>query len=141
MTRDELMTLVKHRFELLTQWQGASAHREVYADDAIVESPIAGKITGPGAIGEVDGLMASAFPDLEMTLEDLLMDGDRAVIIARLKGTHAGEFLGMPKSGRAFDVPIVGLWQIRNRKIIRERRFYDFTGLMVQVGVLNVKPA
>ena len=47
----------------------------------------------------------------------------------------------MPKTGRPFEVPMVFLMQIQGQKIVRERRFYDFTGLLVQVGVLKAKPA
>ncbi len=141
MTRDELMAFMERRVALLTRWQDAAAHREVYADDAVVESPTAGTITGPAAIAEVDRIFANAFPDVELTVEELLAEGDRAVFITRFKGTHAGEFLGMPKTGRPFEVPMVFLMQIQGQKIVRERRFYDFTGLLVQVGVLKAKPA
>ncbi len=141
MTRDELMAFIERRFELLTQRQGASAYREVYADDAVVESPIAGTITGPVAIAEVGHILANAFPDREVTIEDLLMEGDRAVFIARFRGTHAGEFLGMPKTDRPVEWRVVHLVQIQGQKIVRERRFYDFTGLLIQVGVLKAKPA
>ena len=54
---------------------------------------------------------------------------------------HIGDFIGMAPSGKPFRLAAVFLYELGNRQIIRERRLYDFTGLLVQIGVLKAKPA
>ncbi len=61
--------------------------------------------------------------------------------VVSIEATHIGEFLGMPPTGKRFIMPAVFFYQLENGKIVRERRIYDFTGLLVQIGVLKAKPA
>ena len=61
--------------------------------------------------------------------------------VLSLEGTHIGEFLGMPPTGKRFTMPAVFFYQLENGKIVRERRIYDFTGLLVQIGVIKAKPS
>jgi predicted ester cyclase len=83
----------------------------------------------------------AAFVDLKVRTEHLLIDGDSVAQVFAIEGTHMGEFLGLPPSGKSFRHTIVFLYELRDRRIVRERRIYDFTGLLVQIGVLKAKPA
>jgi len=56
-------------------------------------------------------------------------------------GTDMGGFMGLPPTGKRFTMPMVFLVDIKDGKIQHERRVYDFTGLMIQLGVLKAKPA
>ena len=58
-----------------------------------------------------------------------------------LEGTNLGGLMGLPPSGKHFRVPAVFLYELRGNKIIRERRIFDFTGMLVQIGVLKARPA
>ena len=49
--------------------------------------------------------------------------------------------MGLPPSGRSFRYAAVFLYELKDRQIVRERRISDFTGLLVQIGVLKAKPA
>jgi predicted ester cyclase len=57
-----------------------------------------------------------------------------------MRGTHVGEFLGLAPTKKAFHVPMVFVYELKDGKIVHERRIYDFTGLLMQIGVLKVKP-
>ena len=114
---------------------------ELYAKDAVVDSPTAGRLEGRAAILRVDLTWSSAFRDLTTTVEDVIVEGDRAVVIARFVGTHTEEkFLGLAPSGKRFDFPMVWVQKIQDGLIVHERRLYDFSGLLIQLGVLKVKP-
>ena len=86
-------------------------------------------------------MIFSAFLDLTTKVESLIIDGNSAVMVVSLEGTHIGEFLGLEPTGNRFIMPAVFFYQLENGKIVRERRIYDFTGLLVQIGVLKAKPA
>jgi len=62
------------------------------------------------------------------------------VQILRFAGTHAGEFFGLPATGRHVELTVACVLSLADNQIVEERRIYDFTGLLVQVGVLKAKP-
>ena len=82
-----------------------------------------------------------AFPDLAMDVEEVLVDDQRAAVMATFTGTDRGGFMGMPATGRRVTIPVVFLYAFTDGKIVRDRRVYDFTGMLVQVGTLKAKPA
>ena len=55
-------------------------------------------------------------------------------------GTDTGGFMGLPATGKPFRLPIVILYTVADGLIVHERRIYDFTGMLVQVGILKAKP-
>lgn len=140
MTRQDILAL-------FDRWQVAYERRDVlaltnlHAEDGVVESLMAGTIRGHAAIGDVYRAWFTAFPDLVITSEDLLIDGLRAAHVLTHTGTDRGGFMGLPPTGKPFRLPIVYLFEFRDGYILHERRIYDFTGLLVQIGVLKAKPA
>ena len=56
-----------------------------------------------------------------------------------VRATHGGYFMGLGGSGRKFDIKGVCLFEIRDGLIAFERRVYDFTGLLIQLGILKSK--
>jgi predicted ester cyclase len=76
-----------------------------------------------------------------MEVQELLVDDQRAAVMATFTGTDRGGFMGMPATGRRVTIPVVFLYEFRDGKIVRDRRVYDFTGMLVQVGTLKAKPA
>jgi steroid delta-isomerase-like uncharacterized protein len=138
-TRDEVL-------DLCQRWQAAFGARDLkalaslYADAATLESPMAGTVTGRDAlVGATKGLIA-LFPDVTVTSEEPLVDGDRVAIVAELAGTHIGTFMGLPESNKRFRFSLVFLFDVKDGQIVRDRRIYDFTGVLVQMGVLKAKP-
>ena len=73
--------------------------------------------------------------------EALLIDGDGVAQMIAIEGTHIGEFIGVAPSHKPFRCAAVFLYELRNRKIVHERRIYDFTGVLIQIGLLKAKPA
>jgi len=71
----------------------------------------------------------------------LIIDGDRVVYVFTMSGTDTGGLMGMEPSGKPALVPMVFVSRVANGVIVRERRIYDFTGMLVQIGVLKAKPA
>jgi predicted ester cyclase len=78
--------------------------------------------------------------DVKMLEESLLIDGDSAAQVLAIEGTDSGQFLGLPPTGKSFRIPAVFLYDFKDGQIARERRIYDFTGLLVQIGLLKAKP-
>ena len=139
MTRDDIV-------ELVDDWQLALDRRDpvgycrLYALDAVVDSPLGGEVSGREKVKKAFEAFFSAFPDATFTSEPPRIDGNEVVIVSSIAGTHTGGFAGLPPSGKPFRFAIVFLLKIQNGQIVRDRRIYDFTGLMVQIGMLKAKP-
>jgi steroid delta-isomerase-like uncharacterized protein len=139
MTRDDVLALLVRRQDAM-QRRDLQAFGEIYAAAARLESPLAGSVTGVDAIVSGTTAFFTAFPDASIVEEPPVIDDDRASIVGQIAGTHTGGVLGLPPSGRTFQFPAVFLFEFRDGRIVRERRIYDFTGLLVQIGVLTAKP-
>jgi len=138
-TRDEVAALFVRRQEAYDDLD-ATALAADYAEDAVVESPTAGAHTGRSAVEATFRAVFNAFLDMAVTSDDLIIDGDRVAQAMTVTGTHVGEFLGLAPTGKRFRLRAVFVYELRNGKIVRERRIYDFTGMLMQIGVLKAKP-
>ena len=140
MTRQQVLDLFKRREEAYEDLDAAALATD-YAEDALIESPTAGEHRGREAAEKAFRAIFTAFLDLTVTVDHIIIDGDNVAKVLTLEGTHIGDFLGLPPTGKRFSMPAVFFYQLENGKIVRERRIYDFTGLLVQIGVLKAKPA
>ena len=122
----------RHDFEAL-----AADH----AEDGEVESPLGGTVKGRPAIQNIYREWFASFPAVACRTAYLLIDGDRAVQIVKMLGTQKGDFCGLAPTGRCFEVRCVFIFFLAGNKIAREIRIYDFTGLLLRLGVLKAKPA
>jgi steroid delta-isomerase-like uncharacterized protein len=139
MTRNEVAALLERRRDALER-RDMRAFGALYAESAVLESPLASSATGPEAIVAATGAFLEAFPHATITEGAPVIDEGRAAIAAEVSGTHEGRFMGLAPTGRPFRFPVVFLFECDDDHIARERRVYDFTGLLVQIGVLKAKP-
>jgi steroid delta-isomerase-like uncharacterized protein len=141
MTRDEVLALFARRQKAIERFD-AGALAGDHAEDGVVDSPVAGgTVNGRIAIEGTYQTFFNAFPDLKSETEDLVIDGNRVAWFFKASGTQRGGFMGLPPTGKAFSVPMVFHYVLRDGQIMHERRIYDFTGILVQVGLLKAKPA
>lgn len=140
MTRDEITALFDRRTEYWRNHDARSLTAD-HSEDCVVISPTGGVLEGHEAIERIYRVWFTAFPDLTITPTELLIDGDRAMLVFVMRGRHAGDFFGLPASGRHLEATCAFLYKISNGRIVHERRILDFTGVLVQVGVLRAKPA
>lgn len=140
MTREETFALFTRRE---ASWRAREARTlaQDHALDGVVVSPTGGVLEGRPEIERIYRVWFNAFPDLIFATEDLIVDDDRVALLARVTGTHTGEFFGVGATGRRIEVSAVFLYRLESGLIAHERRILDFTGLLVQVGVLRAKPA
>jgi steroid delta-isomerase-like uncharacterized protein len=139
-TREAIVALFARR-EVAWRARDAAALAADHAPDGVVVSPTGGVLEGRGEIERIYRVWFSAFPDLSLTVEDLIIDDDRAAMLCRVVGTHLGEFFGTPATGRHIEIAGAMIFRFENGLIAHERRVLDFTGLLLQVGVLRAKPA
>ena len=139
MTRNAIAAIFERR-RIAYDNQDAGALAADYAVDCVIESPSGGVHHGRAAAEQVLRSVLDAL-DVKMHQDALLIDGDSVAQILTIEGTDDGQFLGLPPTGKSFRVPAVFLYDLKDGQIARERRIYDFTGLLMQVGLLKARPA
>jgi steroid delta-isomerase-like uncharacterized protein len=139
MTRDEVAALIGVWQSALNA-RDADAFSRLYSDTAVLESPLAGTLVGREGVRRAFQAFFAAFPDATFSFDPPRIDRDDVVVVCTISGTHAGGFAGLPASGNPFRFSLVFLLAVRDGEIHRDRRIYDFTGLMVQIGMLKAKP-
>lgn len=138
MTRDEMVQLVA-RWRTALEQRDLSTYIRLYGADAVVESPLGGMVNTPSRLRQAFESFFATFPDATFTFEEPCIDNSRAVLVSMMAGTHVGEISGFPASGKPFRLPLVFILDVRDGLIVHDRRIYDFTGLLVQIGVIKAK--
>ena len=92
--------------------------------------------TKTGVVQYFETVLA-AFPDLRMDVEDVITNGNKAVARVRVTGTHQGEFMGIPATGKSAIVDLIDITRFGNDGLAREHwGVMDQLGLMQQLGVI-----
>jgi steroid delta-isomerase-like uncharacterized protein len=79
-------------------------------------------------------LMRHAFPDLQARIEDIVADRDKVAVRVRFRGTHAGEFLGFPATGRTVEYVSHEFYRIADGLIVEEWICSDMATLLGQLS-------
>lgn len=81
--------------------------------------------------------LVTAFPDLRMKVEDLMADGDKTVARVVATGTHEGDFMGVPATGKKVDIQLIDIMRFDHAGLVAEHwGVGDMLTLMQQLGVV-----
>jgi len=131
------LAAVVRRFvtEVINQGQMDLAAEFVW-EDVVEQVPLPGQ--GPGLEGLKDILrgMRASFPDLNFSIEEQISEGDKVASRFEWTGTHQGEFLGVPATGRQVRVWGIVIDRFEEGRIKDTRIIMDIFGLMAQLGAL-----
>jgi steroid delta-isomerase-like uncharacterized protein len=81
----------------------------------------------------------NAFPDWNCTIEDMVAEGDRVVARMTIRGTHRGEFRGIPATGKKIKLGTVAIARFSGGKFVEGWGYYDRLDLMQQLGAIPKK--
>ncbi len=101
---------------------------------------------GPGMPPDLEGfkqmgvMFRSAISDMEVVVEDVIAEGDRVVDRITVRGTHTGELMGVPASGKRFEIEEVHIARIADGKIVERWSHADMLGLLQQIGGIPASP-
>jgi len=140
MTRKEILKFIARRDEAWQQHDAVALAAE-HTEDGLVDSPFYGKVAGRSALLNIYNQWFLSFPDAEYSTEHLLVDRNGAAQFITMSGTQKGGFCGLAPTGKRFEMRCAFMFSFADDKIAHEIRVYDFTGILVQLGVLTAKPA
>ncbi len=106
---------------------------ELVAPDYVLHDAPPGTPAGPEAIRQVVTMFRAAFPDLKITIEDQVAEGDRVCSLATTRGTHRGTIFGIAATGRTIAMTGLTLVRITHGRVAESWVKNDVLGLMNQL--------
>jgi steroid delta-isomerase-like uncharacterized protein len=106
---------------------------QLYAEDFVDDSPGGGR--GRDTIKQAVAAFHRGAPDLRIEIEDIFGADDKVVVRYIARGTHCGEYIGIPATGKPIIVRGITIFLVSRNKIQTEWTEYDRLGLMQQLGV------
>ena len=117
---------------------------EIIAKDHVSTGPgtLPGLPAGPEGDKQLITMYRNAFPDVHFTIDEQIAEGDKVVTRWTGHGTHKGELLGIPATGKSTTVTGIAVDRIVNGKIVENWGLFDQFGMMQQLGVIpTLEPA
>ena len=138
MSTEENKAVVRRFYEVHNKGKEAlmAALEELYAPDYVLH--------GTGLFSDMDlaGLKQqctawwTVFPDWHYTLEDLIAEGDKVVSRLTIRGTHRGEFMGIPPTGKQASLTGIEIDRIEDDKFVETWANTDVLGFLQQLGAI-----
>ena len=112
---------------------------QVTAPNFVSHDPVSPENTGGGVEGvrRFAEMYRSAFPDIQMTVEDVIAEGDKVVTRWTVRATHQGELMGIPPSGNPVAVTGISIDRIEGGKFVETWSNYDALGMMRNLAHLR----
>ena len=138
--------LVEQNKELARKWLEAwnkgdfETFKELLAPDFVLYYPSRStKPISQEETLEIGKMLQKAFPDIKWSMEELIATEDKTIIRVIERGTHEGEFMGIPATGNKYEMSAIWISRIEKGKIVEQREDFDMLGLYQQLG-MELKP-
>ena len=109
---------------------------ELIAPDFVNHTPAPGQPPGREGVKQAVAMLRAAFPDLQVTIEDLIGEGDTVVSRDTIRATHRGVFAGIPPTGRSVTVGRIAIFRLADGRLVEHWNQVDMLGLLQQLGVI-----
>jgi steroid delta-isomerase-like uncharacterized protein len=114
---------------------------DLLAEDFVEHDEAPGLEPSKEGVKQFFRMYLAGFPDLRMDPQDILVSGDKVVARTRGTGTHEGEFMGMPATGRTVDVELIDIIRFEDDGLAHEHwGVFDALKMMQQLGAIPGPP-
>ena len=113
-----------------------SAIDDLFAPDYVYHGPAGMEARGPDGFKQLMTTMKAAFPDFTMTVHDVMAEGDMVAARATYSGTHTGDFMGIPPTGKRFSMPAQVMVRFENGREVEAWGIGDMLGMLQQLGIV-----
>jgi steroid delta-isomerase-like uncharacterized protein len=132
---EENKEVARRYYEAVLNGGDLAALDELAVPDYEEHDPLPGQGTGRAGLEDRVRMLRSAFAP-HFTIGDVIAEGDRVVVRWTNEGTHVGEFMGMPPSGRSFSIAGVDIHGIRDGKLAEHWHVVDQLSMLQQLGFI-----
>jgi predicted ester cyclase len=110
---------------------------ELVAPDAVIRTPLPIGATGAQALKQVWTMLLQVYPDIHLTVEDMIAAGDKVVGRTTVTGTHHGEFMGVAPTGKSVTYNEIFIFRFANGRVVETWGVVDVYAQMKQIGVIS----
>lgn len=135
MSIEENKRLVR-RYQEIYNSNNLDALLEVVSEDLLTPNILPGIPSGVEGAKVAHQIMLAGFPDYQTTIEDLLAEGDKVAARIRMTGTHTGNFMGIPATGKQVSFTGIYIARIEDGKIVEHWGEEDSVSLLTQLGAM-----
>jgi len=135
MSLEDNKVIIRKMIEAVNK-QNLASLDELLAPDFVVHMH-AQKMQGLEVNKQVIEDEIKGFPDLHVTIEDIIAEGDKVCVRLKEKATHTGEYRGLAPTGRKLSYTVVAIWRIVEGKILDGWIVYDQLDFLKQLGVIE----
>src|SRR5262245_57623344 len=136
MSTEENKALTRRLFEEGINQNKPGVFDELIAPNFVIYDPPLGMKSGLEGFRQQFAVFREAFPDIHVTIEEELADGDSVIHRSYVTGTHTGVFQGIAPTWKQVHVKYIDIWRVANGKMTENWVQLDQLGLMQQLGVL-----
>jgi steroid delta-isomerase-like uncharacterized protein len=129
-------TLIHRIFEKAFNQGDLAVVDEVFSPDHFAHNSITRVPNGPQGFKLLITMLRNAFPDLHCTVDDEIHEGDKFSARWTLHGTHRGQFMGNPPTGKQVSVPGIIFGRTENGRIIEDWTMIDQMSILQQMGII-----
>ena len=137
---DQNETILHRWFEEVWNKGRAEAIDEMFACDGIVHG-LAGEsseeLCGPEGFKPFFQSFRNAFPDLKVTVEDTVSEGDKVVARCTVRGTHTGEGIGIAPTEQPVEFSGICIVRVKDGQVVEAWNNFDFMKMFQQMGVMQ----
>ena len=137
-TTDDNKQLVREYFRAFLQRDEAWWRARVALSFVRHDPGLPFEVRGPEGVRQLADALLPGIPDMELPIEDLVAEGEKVLARLRVKGTHRGELMGLPATGKRIDIAVLDLFQIRDGVLIEHWALLDNLGMLRQLGVTSI---
>lgn len=134
MSTEENKALARRAYDAVNQGNWAAVY-ELFSPDFVLHNASM-TIQGLEAYKQFVSMYLTAFPDAQSTIEDMIAEGDRVVTRQMFRGTHTGDLMGIPPTGKPVSGTGIVITRVANGKAVEQWSNYDDLGLLHQFGVI-----
>jgi steroid delta-isomerase-like uncharacterized protein len=108
----------------------------VFASNAVIHNSGAPGPLNVEGFKQFGGAFLTAFPGGQLAIDDLIVDGEKVVSRVTYRGTHTGDLMGIPATGKSVTVSAIIIDQFAGGKVVESWRLFDQMAMMQQLGVI-----
>lgn len=139
------MTTTQDMIEIQTRWAEEVINQgrlevldEILAPDIVDHDPAPDQGPGPKGFKDFFTTMRAAFPDIQVTGETMVADGDQLAVAYRMEGTHQGEFMGLAPTGRKVSIRGLQIARFADGQAVERWGSSDQLGMLQQLGAIDM---
>lgn len=136
MSTEENKAIIRRVYEEVINQGDFAVADELFPSNYVYRAPGSPEFRGPEGFKQLIGTYRNAFPDLHLTVEEVVAEGNTVVSRYTARGTHQGELMDIPPTGKQVATPGIVITRFADGKMMEDFEILDRLSMLQQLGVV-----